>query len=68
MLRLSNKVNEYEKLTYQWPPAQGDVYSGDVSPGVCWARIVMRGGEGEVRRVRAVWRPVTPAPRIVMCF
>jgi hypothetical protein len=40
-----------------------------VEPGVCWAMIVMAGeGEEEVERVRAVWRPVTPAPRIVMNF
>jgi hypothetical protein len=54
----------------QWPPALGDVYNVDLSPGT-WAAIMVIlwcEVEGLVKREMAVWRPVTPAPRIMICL
>lgn len=53
----------------QSAPAQGEVYSGDKSPGKWVAMSVILRWEvvGFVRSEIAVWRPVIPAPRMVMC-
>lgn len=66
----SASSSDSEAWECQSPPAQGEVYAGEKLPGRWAAMIVILKWdvEGEVSSEMAVLRPVTPAPRMRICF